>query len=653
MARVKKGTQKKRKTGPNHTAPTKKRGKALKRFLRKLDIMQADTLDAIQGEIDVVSSDNSLFTSYFYTTVNGPSVTFSVAEFSENGQSLRDDGAITLREDLDDRFRNANDLETDLPPTLALATKNTDKDKEEGKEMMIDVIDGINEDQPSGKKYELIFDNESVINKSAVLNFRIQRVAVVGNPLGNQAPAAQIQATTTPASPPTDSLSAANLPPQIFPSLIRPGVLAKGLGGGITQSSERKNLMADLAAYTKTITDYRKKSRKGGDDQAKFNEAIRVLEAQRLKLIQSATNYANSPGKSGGKVATVNKLIQELGGPETSSVRLKTAHVGVPFAHKLSKNLEPMNPNAVANDSTVYLAETNRPIGTTNTFMGYAKKEGVKDGQANETTFQVGIPDTNNGVGSLKESPQLVVRQVTSSRLDKALDLGLLADEIFSFDTDGVSVIGITAQANGTQAMVNTPEGNQIHKRFNFRDPEIQKNLANLTLLDALTGQGDRHMGNLFIDRATGKVTGIDNDMAFPKDKTHIISSNHSMANFEKVNGVLIYTGTVIDSETAKRINALTEEQIKAILQGQDGDPQKLEPEAIEFALQRLKAVKAQIKDLDQNGELIQNWGDASYQKAMGERVLFGKAHTNLLSRIQMKYDAAGDPEVPTKFRGL
>ena len=36
-----------------------------------------------------------------------------------------------------------------------------------------------------------------------------------------------------------------------------------------------------------------------------------------------------------------------------------------------------------------------------------------------------------------------------------------------------------------------------------------------LQLIDALTGQVDRHGGNIFVDPKTGKVTGIDNDAAF------------------------------------------------------------------------------------------------------------------------------------------
>ena len=108
--------------------------------------------------------------------------------------------------------------------------------------------------------------------------------------------------------------------------------------------------------------------------------------------------------------------------------------------------------------------------------------------------------------------------------------------QIVSADTDG-SVLGITGKAEGKQVMRNQkvplivrgddggPKNNiedtaQIYTHINLKDKRIQKNLSDLQLMDALTGQLDRHLGNIFIDSKTGKVTGIDNDMAFALGKT-------------------------------------------------------------------------------------------------------------------------------------
>ena len=45
--------------------------------------------------------------------------------------------------------------------------------------------------------------------------------------------------------------------------------------------------------------------------------------------------------------------------------------------------------------------------------------------------------------------------------------------------------------------------------------PRIQKGLSDLQLFDAISGQVDRHAGNIYVDPETGTVTGIDDDRAF------------------------------------------------------------------------------------------------------------------------------------------
>ena len=49
---------------------------------------------------------------------------------------------------------------------------------------------------------------------------------------------------------------------------------------------------------------------------------------------------------------------------------------------------------------------------------------------------------------------------------------------------------------------------------IDLADPGIQKGLADLQLFDAISGQSDRHVGNIFVDPDTGRVTGIDDDQS-------------------------------------------------------------------------------------------------------------------------------------------
>ena len=60
----------------------------------------------------------------------------------------------------------------------------------------------------------------------------------------------------------------------------------------------------------------------------------------------------------------------------------------------------------------------------------------------------------------------------------------------------------------------------QSYLNVDLNDVTLQRHVANLQLLDVITGQLDRHMGNVKIQQAVGgaagpsAVTGIDNDFA-------------------------------------------------------------------------------------------------------------------------------------------
>jgi hypothetical protein len=51
------------------------------------------------------------------------------------------------------------------------------------------------------------------------------------------------------------------------------------------------------------------------------------------------------------------------------------------------------------------------------------------------------------------------------------------------------------------------------HKRHDYSNPQTQKDLSNLQLQDAITGQYDRHGANIRIDDQTGRAKGYDSDL--------------------------------------------------------------------------------------------------------------------------------------------
>lgn len=54
-----------------------------------------------------------------------------------------------------------------------------------------------------------------------------------------------------------------------------------------------------------------------------------------------------------------------------------------------------------------------------------------------------------------------------------------------------------------------------VFQPIDFADPRVKKGMSDLQLFDAVSGQVDRHGSNIFVDPATGAVTGIDDDWSF------------------------------------------------------------------------------------------------------------------------------------------
>lgn len=121
----------------------------------------------------------------------------------------------------------------------------------------------------------------------------------------------------------------------------------------------------------------------------------------------------------------------------------------------------------------------------------------------------------------------LTVRNVASTRLAELLgqnDL-LAKSEKVCLNNRGVKTEGVVmARANGIDFnSEKQADINRFGKTDDFTDPNFQRQVSNLEIIDYLAGQTDRNVGNMFYqfsDEAGGKprptgIQGIDNDAAF------------------------------------------------------------------------------------------------------------------------------------------
>lgn len=191
---------------------------------------------------------------------------------------------------------------------------------------------------------------------------------------------------------------------------------------------------------------------------------------------------------------------------------------------------------------------------------------------------------------------QLLTRAVASTAVDRLLGTNVIAEEKFGVDETG-KVVGVSIQAEGcgVKGDYRSPEDGikrECVLATNYAEPAIQQGLAALEAVDYITGQVDRHCGNIFVDPANGKVTGIDNDLAFPECPREDISWNPEFKGTEGLPRVL-------DQATADKIMSVTPDQLRASLQGvqKPGAGETLGPREIEGAVQRLEQLQAAIRD--------------------------------------------------------
>jgi hypothetical protein len=139
--------------------------------------------------------------------------------------------------------------------------------------------------------------------------------------------------------------------------------------------------------------------------------------------------------------------------------------------------------------------------------------------------------------------------------------------------------------------------------------PEIQKGLADLQLFDAISGQSDRHVGNIFVDPDTGQVTGIDDDQSFGQGQ----KPDQMEESGDKYRGL----PGVVDAGTAEQILLLKPRELRAYLQARKGDTVALTDKDLDDAEARLRVVQSYLRWLTEEDLLVHNWDEESYEAAL------------------------------------
>ncbi len=125
---------------------------------------------------------------------------------------------------------------------------------------------------------------------------------------------------------------------------------------------------------------------------------------------------------------------------------------------------------------------------------------------------------------------------------------------------------------------------------------QVQKQTANLQVLDALCGQLDRHPENYLLDVDAGNnvtLTGIDNDFSFGKDLKD--PSRGLTAN-------MMSLPPLIDRALFNRIDALDWGTYSA------GMAAELDTEEMAGAKARFDWVQAKVRQMDPDGLVVDNW---------------------------------------------
>lgn len=207
----------------------------------------------------------------------------------------------------------------------------------------------------------------------------------------------------------------------------------------------------------------------------------------------------------------------------------------------------------------------------------------------------------------------LLARSVASYKLDQLLGTNVIAEEKMAQAPDG-RLMGVSVQVDGAQ-ITGKHEGKDCFLQADYSDPRIQKGLSDLETMDYLTGQIDRHHGNVFVDPSTGKVTGIDNDLSFPERDREVMLASDGALNEKAVAGLPMQ----MSEDTAKKVLAITPERLTKELSSISNPDGKggLSTDEIQGAVKRLENLQAAIKDPSSGLQVVKEFNQDTFKAAV------------------------------------
>lgn len=237
------------------------------------------------------------------------------------------------------------------------------------------------------------------------------------------------------------------------------------------------------------------------------------------------------------------------------------------------------------------------------------------------------LPAQRPGLSMSQDEKHMAARAVMSSRVDQVLGTDVLSEERFATHDGQVGVSSM--QVDGESLRVDEAaswkrdggaQGGatyQNHLDFDVSQGSVQRDLSNLQVNDYLTGQVDRHAGNMFYDDKTGRLRGIDNDLAFG-DRFNERFGDPDTGMAKHVNELPKF----IDAATAARIVQIDLLDYWEMLQGDAEDPQRLTMAEATDGMERMARLqthverlmaKARGEDVDVDGQIVGEWNDDTF----------------------------------------